>query len=50
VAFEVSADGVAGVDAFAGARFDERIERESLPLYVGAGEERIERDDVSIKP
>lgn len=50
LAFEVGADGVANVDAFGGARLDERIEREGLPRFVGVGDERIERDDSFLKP
>jgi hypothetical protein len=44
--FEVRADGIHELDAWAGEAFDRPIDRATLPEHVGVGARRIERDDL----
>ncbi len=46
VVFEIEEGVVRELDAFGGAGFDERIDRTTLPEWVGTGEQRIDRDDL----
>jgi hypothetical protein len=43
--FTVGVDGITGLDAFGGSRFDAPVPRSSLPESVGSGAERVVRDD-----
>jgi hypothetical protein len=44
--FTVGVDGVTGLDAFGGSRFDTAIRRTTLPESVGSGADRVVRDDL----